>query len=55
MKTGKREDRQFFIIWSVSFLPCCNASFFGHKDIPYGFFPRAGRATAKRDNIKEDI
>jgi hypothetical protein len=52
---AKREDRQFFIIQSVSFLPLYNASFFWHRDIPYGFFQRAGKATAKRNNIKEDI
>lgn len=55
MKAGKREDRLFFTIQPISFLPRYNASFFGHRDIPSGFFPRAGRATAKRDNIKEDI
>jgi hypothetical protein len=55
MKAGKKEDRLFFIIQVVSFLPRYNASFFGHRDIPYGFFPRAGDATAKLSNIKEDI
>jgi hypothetical protein len=55
MKTGKREDRLFFIIQTVSLLPLYNASFFGHKDVPCGFFPGVGWATAKRDNIKEDL
>jgi len=55
MKAGKREDRLFFIIQAVSLLPRCNTLFFGHRDIPYGFFPRAGDATAKRNNIKEDV
>jgi hypothetical protein len=55
MKAGKREDRLFFIIQTVSLLPRYKDSFFGHRDIPYGFFPRAGKATAKRNNIKEDV
>jgi hypothetical protein len=55
MKAGKREDRLFFIIQAVSFLPRCNTLFFGYKDIASGFFPRAGDATVKRDNIKEDV
>ena len=55
-KQAKREDRLFFIIIrSVSLLPLYNASFFWHRDIPYGFFQRAGMATAKRNNIKEDV
>jgi hypothetical protein len=29
--------------------------FFEYRNIPYGFFPRAGDATVKRNNIKEDI
>jgi hypothetical protein len=52
---AKREDRLFYIIGPVSFLPLYNASFFERRDIPDGFFPRAGKATAKRNNIKEDV
>jgi hypothetical protein len=44
VNAGKREDRLFFMIQPVSSLPLCNASF---------FWP--GKATAKRDNIKEDV
>jgi hypothetical protein len=55
MKAGKKEDRLFFIIQAVSFLPRCKASLFGHRDISHGFFKRAGDTTVKRDNIKEDI
>ena len=55
MKAGKREDRLFFINQTVSLLSRCNTSFFGHRDIPCGFFPGAGWATVKRDNIKEDV
>jgi hypothetical protein len=55
MKAGKKEDRLIFISQAVSFLPRCNDSFFGHRDIPYGFFARAVGVTAKRNNIKEDI
>jgi len=55
MRAGKREDRLFFIIQAVSFLPRCNTLFFGHRDIPYGFFKIAIEVTTKRNNIKEDI
>jgi len=55
VKAGKKEDRLLFIIQPVSFLPLSNGSFFWHRDIPYGFFQRAGKATAKCNNIKEDI
>jgi hypothetical protein len=41
MKTGKREDRLFFIIQIVSLLPLYNAWFFGNRDIPGGFFQKA--------------
>jgi hypothetical protein len=57
VKAGKREDRLFFIIQPVSFLPLYNASFFWHRDILDGLFQRAGKATAKCNNIniKEDV
>jgi len=55
MKTGKKEDRLLFTIQPVSFLPLYNTSFFWHRDISYGFFQRVGKATAKRNNIKEDV
>jgi hypothetical protein len=38
MQETKKEDRLFFIIQPVSFLSLYNASFFGRRDIPYGFF-----------------
>ncbi|MHB8137859.1 MAG: hypothetical protein ACYDGO_05660 [Smithellaceae bacterium] len=43
MKAGKREDRLFLIIQAVSLLPRYNASFFGHQDIPDGFFSEPER------------
>jgi len=43
------------MIQPVSLVPLSNASFFWHRDIPPGFFQRAGKATAKSNNIKEDI
>jgi hypothetical protein len=52
---AKREDGLFFIIQPVSPLPLYNSSFFWHRDIPYGFFQRAGKATAKRNNTKENV
>jgi hypothetical protein len=55
MNAGKKGRQAIFIIGPVSFLPRYNASFFGRRDIPDGFFPRAGKATAKRNNIKEDV
>jgi hypothetical protein len=55
MKAGKKEDRLFFIIQAVSFLPRCKASLFGYRYIQHGFFQRAGETTVKRDNIKEDV
>jgi hypothetical protein len=55
MKAGKREDMLFFIIQTVSLLPSYKDSFFGHRDIPYSLFQKAGDATVKRNNIKEDI
>ncbi|MFZ3065444.1 MAG: hypothetical protein WA277_09200 [Nitrospirota bacterium] len=50
---AKREDRLFFIMQLASFLSLYNASFFWRRDIPHGFFQRVGKATAKRNNIKE--
>jgi len=55
MKAGKKEDRLFFVIQAVSFLPCCSASFIGHRNILCGFFPRSGDVKVKHDNIKEDV
>ncbi|MDO8282579.1 MAG: OmpA family protein [Thermodesulfovibrionia bacterium] len=52
MKAGKREDRLFYIIQTVSLLPLYNASFFWHKEMSYGFLKRAGKATVKRNYIK---
>jgi hypothetical protein len=51
MKTGKREDRLFFIIGSVSLLPLYNAAFFGHRDIPSGFFPRDWKGQQQNETI----
>jgi len=55
MKAGKREDRLYLIIQVVSLLSRYNTMFFEYRDIPCGFFPGAGWAKAKRNNIKEDI
>jgi hypothetical protein len=55
VKTGKKGRQAIFIIQPVSFLPLYNASFLWHKDIIDGFFQRAGKATAKHINKKEDV
>jgi hypothetical protein len=55
MNAGKKGRQAIFHNWVCLLLPLYNAVFFGHNDIPSGFFPRAGRATAKRNNIKEDV
>jgi len=43
MKAGKKGRQVIFIIQPVSLLPPYNASFFWHRDIPYGFFQKPGR------------
>ena len=48
MKTGKKEDRLFFIIQSVSFLPLYNDLFFRYIDVPPGFFLEPER---QRQNV----
>jgi hypothetical protein len=55
MKAGKKGRQAIFHNSPVSLLPLFSASFFWHRDIPLGFFQRAGKATAKRNNIKEDV
>jgi hypothetical protein len=55
MNAGKKGRQAIFHNSACPFLPLYNASFFGHRDIPDGFFPRAGKATTKRNNIKEDV
>jgi hypothetical protein len=55
VKAGKK-GRQA-ILHNSACLPFAfyNASFFWHRDILDGFFQRAGKATAKGNNIKEDV
>jgi hypothetical protein len=56
MKAGKKGRQAIFHNLACLLLaPLTTPCFLGTIDIPYGFFPGAGRATAKHNNIKEDV
>jgi OOP family OmpA-OmpF porin len=52
VKASKKGRQAIFIIQPVSLSPLDNASLFWHREIPQGFFQRAEKATAIRNNIQ---